>query len=191
MEAFELRAATPGDADAVAAYHHRCFTTTYSSQLLAGDLDAPDPADTGQQLRDRFRPGSEFETRVAVVDGVPIGHVTVSGHQLVHLFVEPNHQNMGLGRHLLAEGEAMIAAGGHTDCELHARVENLAAIAFYENAGWTLTDRLIHTVEHGHRYDEWILVKRSAAPRARRLSRAECLPGPRRGSQSPPAEVVT
>lgn len=162
MDGFELRAATPADADAVADYHHRCFTTTYSSQLLAGELEAPDLAGTRQQLRDRFRPESEFETRVAVVDGAPIGHVTVSGHHLVHLFVEPDHQNTGLGRHLLGQGEALIAAGGHTDLELHTRVDNLAAIAFYEHAGWTVTDRLIHTVEHGISYDERVLVKRSA-----------------------------
>ena len=160
MEAFEIRVATPADADAVAAYHLRCFTKTYSSQLLAGELEAPDPAGTRQQLHDWFLPGSEFETRVAVVDGVPIGHFTVSGHQLVHLFVEPGHQGMGLGRHLLAQAEAMIAAGGHRDLELHARVDNLAAIAFYEKAGWTVTDRLIHTVEHGISYDERILIKR-------------------------------
>jgi ribosomal protein S18 acetylase RimI-like enzyme len=159
MDAFETRAATPADADAVADYHHRCFTKTYSSQLLDGELEAPDPAATRQQIHDRFVPESAFETRVAVVDGAPIGHVTVSGHHLVHLFVAPNHQNMGLGRHLLAQGEAMIAAGGHTDFELHTRVDNIAAIAFYENAGWTVTDRLIHTVEHGISYEELVLIK--------------------------------
>jgi ribosomal protein S18 acetylase RimI-like enzyme len=63
-------------------------------------------------------------------------------------------------RDLLAQAEAMIAAGGHRDLELHARVDNLAAIAFYEKAGWTATDRLIHTVEHGISYDERILIKR-------------------------------
>ena len=52
MDAIEIRAATPDDADAVECYHDRCFTSTYSSQLLAGEF-------------------------------------TVSGHQLVHLFVEP------------------------------------------------------------------------------------------------------
>jgi hypothetical protein len=55
----------------------------------------------------------------------------------------------------------MIAAAGHTDFELHARVENLAAIAFYENAGWSVLDGVIHTVEHGISYDERILVKRA------------------------------
>ena len=105
------------------------------------------------------QPGSELETHVAVVDGAPIAHVTVNGHQLVHLFVEPDHQRMGLGRHLLAYGEAMIAADGHTDLELHARVDNLAAIAFYQRAGWTVTERMIRTVEHGISYDEHVLVK--------------------------------
>jgi len=162
MDAFEIRGATQADADAVADYHHRCFKNTYSSQLLAGEFEAPDPEGTRQQLHDWFRPESEFETLVAVVDGAPIGHVTVSGRHLVHLFVEPDHQNMGLGRHLLAQGEAMLAAGGHTDFELHARVENLAAIAFYQAAGWTVTDRLIHTVEHGISYDERVLIKHSA-----------------------------
>jgi ribosomal protein S18 acetylase RimI-like enzyme len=159
MDAFDVRAATPADADAAADYHHRCFTATYASQLLAGELEAPDPADTRQQLHDRFLPESEFETRVAVVDGAPIGHVTVSGHHLIHLFVEPNHQSMGLGRHLLAVGEAMIAADGHADFELHARVDNPAAIAFYEKLGWTVADRVIHTVEHGISYDERVLIK--------------------------------
>jgi hypothetical protein len=56
----------------------------------------------------------------------------------------------------------MIAAGGHTDLELHARLENLDAIAFYEKAGWTVTDSLVHTVEHGISYDERILIKHRA-----------------------------
>jgi hypothetical protein len=37
-----------------------------------------------QQLHDWFLPDFEFETWVVAVDGAPIGHVTVSGHQLVH-----------------------------------------------------------------------------------------------------------
>lgn len=159
MDAFETRSAAPADADAVADYHHRCFTETYSSQLLAGEFEAPDLVGTRQQLHDWFLPESDCETQVVVVDDVPIGHVTVSGHRLVHLFVEPHHQNMGLGRYLLARGEAMIVAGGHTDFELHARVENFPAIAFYEKAGWIVTDRMIHTVEHGISYDERVLVK--------------------------------
>ena len=135
MDAIELRVVTPDDACAVADYHDRCFRRTYGAQLLAGEFSAPDLEGTRQQLREWFQPESEFETRVAVVDGAPIGHVTVRGHQLVHLFVEPDHQGIGLGRRLLEQGEAMIAADGDPNFELHARVENRAAIAFYERAG--------------------------------------------------------
>lgn len=53
----------------------------------------------------------------------------------------------------------MIAARGHTALELHARVENLTAIAFYERARWTVTDRLIYTVERGISHDERVLIK--------------------------------
>ena len=159
---FEIRAATTADADAVADYHHRCFTNTYAAQLLAGELEAPDRAGIRQQLHDWFRPGSGFETLVAVINGVPVAHVTVNGHSLVHLFVQPDHQNKGLGKHLLAQGERMIAAGGHTAFELHARTDNVAAIAFYEKAGWSVTDRLVHIVEHGISYDERVLIKHRA-----------------------------
>ena len=69
MDAIEIRAATPHDADAVECYHDRCFTSTYSSQLLAGKFEAPDREGTKRQLRAWFQPESEFETRVAVVDG--------------------------------------------------------------------------------------------------------------------------
>ena len=163
MDAVEVRTATLADADAVADYHDRCFRTTYAAQLRAGELSAPDRDGTRQQLLDWFRPESGFETRVAVVDGVPVGHVTVGGRLLAHLFVEPEHQGIGLGRRLLEQGEAMIVAGGQTDLELHTRVDNLAAIAYYEAAGWTVTDRRIHTVEHGISYDEHVLVKRRRA----------------------------
>jgi ribosomal protein S18 acetylase RimI-like enzyme len=159
---FELRTATSADAAAVEGYHHRCFTTTYAAQVRAGELVPPDRASTRRQLAGWFAPGSDCSTRVAVADGTPVGHVTTSGHRLVHLFVDPDHQGTGLGRHLLALGEAEIAAGGHRDAELHTRVENLPAIAFYERAGWTVTDRVIRTVEHGIAYDERVLVKRLA-----------------------------
>jgi ribosomal protein S18 acetylase RimI-like enzyme len=158
---YEIRAAVPADAEAVADYHDRCFRDTYSAQMLAGEFGAPDISGIRQQLHDWFLCDSEVETLVAVADGAPIGHVAVSGHQLLHLFVDPRHQHGGLGRQLLALGEAMIAANGNVDYELHARVENVAAIAFYERAGWVVTGRTLHTVEYGISYDELVLTKHS------------------------------
>ncbi|MGY2130414.1 GNAT family N-acetyltransferase [Blastococcus sp. SYSU DS0617] len=120
MDAVALRTATPADAEAVEDYHHHCFVTTYAGRLPADGFQPPDRAGTREQLRDWFRPGSDCTTRVAVAQGTPIGHVTISGHRLVHLFVDPDHHGTGLGRRLLALGEAMLAAAGQTDLELHA-----------------------------------------------------------------------
>jgi len=159
MFAIELRAAVPDDAAAVADYHDRCFAKTYAAEVASGELQAPDLDGTRQQLEGWFQAGSEFETYVAVDGGVPVGHFTIYGHQLVHLFVEPGHQGTGLGRSLLEQGEAMIVERGHTELELHTRIDNHNAIAFYLHKGWTMTDRLIHTDEHGISYDEHVLVK--------------------------------
>lgn len=162
MDTVEIRVATPDDAATVEDYHDRCFRKTYAAQLLAGEFDAPGREGTQHQLQKWFQPDSEFETRVAVIDGTPVGHFTVRRHQLVHLFVDPDYQGMGLGSRLLAQGEAMIAANGHADLELHTRVENLAAIAFYKARRWTVTDQLIRTVEHGISYCEHVMVKHLA-----------------------------
>lgn len=159
MQSVEIRAARPGDAAAVAAYHDRCVRSTFAAQIVTGATTAPDVRDTLRQLHERFVPESGFATQVAAIDGQPIGHVTVCGHHLVHLFVAPDHQGRGVGRHLLEQGEAMIADMGHERFELHVRVDNPAAIAFYERAGWEHCGRVIHTVEHGIGYDEHILVK--------------------------------
>ena len=159
MDAIELRPATPDDADAVEAYHARCFKKTYATELLAGDIESPDQDGMRRQFRDWFQPGSDVDTQLVVVDGVPIAHFTVRGHRLVHLFIEPAHQGKGLGRQLLAMVEATLVEAGYTELELHTRVDNVAASAFYEKAGWTVTDQVIHTIEHGISYDEHVLVK--------------------------------
>lgn len=159
MDPIELRPATPDDADAVEAYHARCFDKTYATQLLAGDIESPDRDGMRRQFRDWFQPDTDVDTQLVVVDGVPIAHFTVSGHRLVHLFIEPAHQGKGLGRQLLAMVELTLVEAGYTEFELHTRVDNVAAIAFYEKAGWTVTGPVIHTVEHGISYDEHVLVK--------------------------------
>ncbi len=107
----------------------------------------------------RLVPDSSMRTVVAANEGVVVGHVQVEGNLLVHLFVDPDHQGAGIGSRLLAIGEALIADAGHTDAELHTRVDNDRAIALYRSVGWQLTDRLIHSAHDGIEYDEHVLVK--------------------------------
>ncbi len=160
-----FRAAVPSDAAAVAAYHQRCVAETFASLIASGDLVPPNLDSTRAQLESWFEPTSSLSTTVAIdpVEGEePVAHVTIEGHQVVHLFVDPAHQRTGLGRALLAMAESSIVTAGPAPgdaFELHVRVENHRAIAFYERAGWTLTAARIRTTEHGITYDEHVMVK--------------------------------
>ena len=107
----------------------------------------------------RLTSDGSMRTVVATNRDMVVGHVQVDGNLLVHLFVDPDHQGVGIGSRLLAIGEALISEAGHTDAELHTRVDNVRAIALYRSVGWQVTDRLTHSAHDGIEYDEQVLVK--------------------------------
>jgi GNAT superfamily N-acetyltransferase len=155
-----FRPAAPSDATAVAAYHHRCWQRSFAPLLAPGVVAALDPSRRLDLFRAWFAPGSEVRTVVADRGGRAIGHTTVGGAELIHLFVDPDHWGGGLGRALLAIGEEMLAEAGHREVELHTIVGNEPALALYRSAGWVVTDRLVHNDTDGLVYDEHVLVKR-------------------------------
>jgi len=155
-----IRPGSIDDATTIAAYQRRAARITFAPLLRSGSYDGLDDRGRVETFREWLGEGSGFVTKVVDVDGTAVGHVTVSGNELVHLFIDPDHQGLGLGRRLLAEGEEMLAGGGHVDVELHTMVGNEPAIRLYRSAGWSMTDRVLHN-EHGRLvYDEHVLVKR-------------------------------
>ena len=107
----------------------------------------------------RLTSDGSMRTVVATNRDMVVGHVQVDGNLLVHLFVDPDHQGVGIGSRLLAIGEALISEAGHTDAELHTRVDNVRAIALYRSVGWQVTDRVTHSAHDGIEYVEQVLVK--------------------------------
>lgn len=77
----------------------------------------------------------------------------------MHLFVDPTYWGRGLGRELLAVGEEMLVAAGHSQVELTTLIGNKPALALYRSAGWTMTDEIVHNNVNGVVYDEHRLVK--------------------------------
>ncbi len=154
-----IRSGTIDDATAIAAYQRRGARLAFSPLLRSGGYDDLDDRGRVETFLAWLRDGSDFVTTVADLDGTAVGHVTINGNELVHLFVDPDHQGLGLGRMLLAAGEEMLAAAGHIVVELHTMVGNAPAIELYESAGWIVTDGLIHTDETEMSYDEHVLVK--------------------------------
>jgi GNAT superfamily N-acetyltransferase len=156
----KFRPASVDDTEAIAAYHHRCWVIAFSSLLEPGMVDRMDPRGKIDRLRTWLAPESGFVTVVADVSGTPVGHTTVSGNELVHLFVDPDHWGRGIGRQLLEVGEGLLRHAGHREIELSTMVGNERAIALYCSAGWALTSRTVHTEHDGVAYDEHVLVKR-------------------------------
>ena len=159
MIEIELRRATPDDAARIAEYHEACLRSTFAELIAQGEQVVPNQAVVRDRFVEWFAEGSGFETVVVEVDGAAAAHVTTHEAHLVHLFVEPVHQGRGLGRRLLAIGESAIADAGHDEAELHTRVENTAAVAFYERQGWRRTDQVIRAEEADIAYDELVMTK--------------------------------
>ena len=154
-----IRQACVEDAEAIAAYHHRCWVIAFSSLLEPGVVDQMNPLGKLDRWRLWLASGSGFVTMVADDSGTPVGHTTVSRNELVHLYVDPDRWGRGLGRRLLQVGEDFLRNTGHSDVELSTMVGNERAIALYRSAGWTMTDRLVHNDQSGVVYDEHVLVK--------------------------------
>lgn len=153
-----LRPGATDDAPAIADYHLRASRRSFESLLTTGTYDGAHPR--VERFTEWLADDSEFSTTVADVDGSAVGHVTIFGNELVHLFIDPNHQGRGLGRRLLAAGETMLAEAGHDEVELHTMIGNAPAIALYESAGWIMTAVVIDNEHDGVTYREHVLVKR-------------------------------
>jgi ribosomal protein S18 acetylase RimI-like enzyme len=156
----EIRPATVDDTEAIAAYHHRCWMIAFSPLLEPGMVDGMDPRGKVERWRGWLAPDSGFVTFVADDAGTPVAHTTVSGNELVHLFVDPDRWGHRLGRKLLDVGEGLLRDSGQREAELSTMVGNDRAIALYRSAGWTDTGRLVHTDNDGVAYDEHVFAKR-------------------------------
>jgi GNAT superfamily N-acetyltransferase len=155
-----IRPARPSDAEVVAAYHHRCWLEAFAPLVGPGAVQQLDPSFRLPTFRHWFGDGSdEVTTLVADRDGVAVGHASVAGNEVVHLFVDPDHWGSGLGSRLLLEAEALITLAGHRHAELHTIVGNEPAIRLYRSHGWEVTDRILHQHVGPVSYDEHVLVK--------------------------------
>ena len=111
-----LRAATPGDADAVARVHVQAWRETYAAILPQEDLDALDVAERAALWRglaarpDRRVAVAEAEGRVVGFACAGPGREAIEGYpgEIMALYVLRAHQGRGAGRALLGDALAWL-----------------------------------------------------------------------------------
>jgi len=122
-----LRPAEEGDLDALAAVHGLAFQPGWSAEEIA-DLGSG-PGVFGLIVED---PG-------------PIGMIlcrAVAGEaEILTLAVDPAGRRQGVGRALVEAAAGLAAAQGAEEMFLEVAVDNAAALALYEAAGFTRAGR--------------------------------------------------
>jgi GNAT superfamily N-acetyltransferase len=81
---------------------------------------------------------------IAAVEATIVGVVRTSEEWLDDSWVLRETRGCGVGRRLLAQGEAEIAARGHETLWLRVGQSNTAAIGFYHHHGWQIARAFPH-----------------------------------------------
>jgi len=81
---------------------------------------------------------------IAVADEKIVGVVRTSAEWLDDLWVLCNTRGCGIGKRLLAQGEAEIFARGHETLWLRVVQSNSVAVEFYRRQGWQIVRTFPH-----------------------------------------------
>lgn len=122
----EIRRVEPGDTEAVADV----FLAALARMTYLPDLYSE--AETRAFVRDVLLPNNEVW--VAEEDGRVIGFAGLVDDSLMHLWVQPDSQNRGVGTELLTRAKERRPGG----LRLHVFQKNVGARRFYERHGFVL-----------------------------------------------------
>ena len=106
------------------------------------DLFAPNPVPL------KFNDEDWPSAWVAVSDEKIVGVIMTNQDWVDDLWVLPEQRRQGVGRRLLAKGEAEIAARGFKTCRLRVVHSNAVAVQFYLNQGWQIAREFAHEKYH-------------------------------------------
>jgi ribosomal protein S18 acetylase RimI-like enzyme len=140
-----VRAATHEDVAAVARVHVRSWQVAYRGLLPDEYLDALRAEDRAA----RYTFGAADPSTIVATDGGVIrGFATIGAArdadgagELFALYVDPEAWGLGIGRRLIAEARAMLAARAFTEAVLWVLAGNDRAERFYRSDGWLADGR--------------------------------------------------
>jgi GNAT superfamily N-acetyltransferase len=133
-----IRLGRPADAEAVAGVHVRSWQKAYDHVFPHERLAALRVAERVETFRQWPPLVAEVAGRIVGFVGVGPSREADADGELYAIYVDPDHWGSGVGRKLIAAGEARLREGGHADAILWVLDDNPRARRFYEAAGWTL-----------------------------------------------------
>lgn len=172
MSTFEpkLRSAAPEDAATIAALATQVFLETYATEGVRLDQAREVFAEYSTEafatrLLEPTRRFTLAERGVGLVGFVELRVAalsapasTVVGAELVRLYVQPNFQRHGVGRHLIRVAERAAVSGGLGAIWLTAWEENHRARRFYGALGYQDIGTTVYTFQ-GNSYTNRVLAK--------------------------------
>ncbi|MEE3425859.1 MAG: GNAT family N-acetyltransferase [Erysipelotrichaceae bacterium] len=97
--------ANPSDADIVSEITQTTIRTVYPRYYPAGAVEFFSAHHSMDRIVSDIENGFVY---ILLVDGSPVGTVTISGNHINRLFVLPDHQRQGLGKALMDFAESKI-----------------------------------------------------------------------------------
>jgi GNAT superfamily N-acetyltransferase len=139
-----LRAASPDDAQPIAAVHVATWRDAYAGLLPDEMLAGLDVGEWAGRWRGRLAaPAEGVFTLVCEADGRLRGFASggpsrdgFPGGEVYTIYLDPGWQGRGAGRSLLAAATRLLADAGFTDACLWVLAANRPARGFYESQGW-------------------------------------------------------
>lgn len=91
-----------------------------------------------ESFEQRMRDGLA-NTRVAIIEGAPVGLCVMKGDELNQLYVAAGARGTGAAQALITDAEGRLAATGAPLIWLACAIGNNRAARFYEKSGWRNT----------------------------------------------------
>ena len=146
MGSLVLRQANSSDADEIARIHIKTWQSAYLGMIpdsYLQNLDVDQRARNWVQILESSIQGNQ--TIVAEIDGAIVGFIGVGpSRELtefnlgeVHaIYVDPNHQKLGVGSNLMKEGIRILKDQKFRGAMLWVLDQNFQTRTWYESRGW-------------------------------------------------------
>ena len=131
MPAVTLRPASPGDVEPIARIWATGWRDGHLGHVPESLVAARTPDSFAPRVPDRID-----DVTVAVIDGVVVGFVMVTGDEVEQVYVDRAARGGGAAAALLADAVRQVGAAGHATAWLAVVPGNARARRFYEREGW-------------------------------------------------------